>query len=552
MTNHDQGVPASRSTGKRSEPARDQRTPPHSLEAERSALGAALVAGAAFDAVVAITVPEDYYSPKHGHIAAALHALALRGAPADLVTVSDQLRLAGLLELVGGPGYLVGLTADTPSVGRAEHYARIVRDTSSARKVIATAAQIADLGYSGMDPGVALDRAQALIATAGIASGEEVSTLEVPDLAALIASGLEPEQPALLSRSDGGALLYPGRVHSLQAEPSSGKTWVALHACAEVLNIGGAVGYLDYEDTAVTATKRLIALGVRPADVARFAYMNPAAGMGAAERRRFWRSMDELNPDLVVLDGVAEALTREGLSEDSAPDFVRWYEFPRAIARTGAAVLLLDHVSKDPEQRGRWARGTGAKLGAIDGAAYQMKGTSFSRHRAGVVRLIVAKDRPGGVGAIGETAAVVTLTPHGAGERLVVTVDPDTAKHAPTDQWRPTETMRRVFEEVKRATVPPTAKALRTMMHGKPGTVSEAIERLVSEGYLAQTGRTKALRIVKDFTEGTAPSRWSPAPPLEDDPAHMPDQLFDADPYSAEPDPSDTSWMDASYFDSLH
>ena len=75
---------------------------------------------------------------------------------------------------------------------------------------------------------------------------------------------------------------------------------------------------------------------------------------------------------------------------------------------------------------------------------------------------------------------------------------------------------------------------------------------LVAEGYLAQTGRTKALRIVKDFTEGTAPSRWTPPPPLEDDPAHMPDQLFDADPYSAEPDPSDTSWMDASYFDSLH
>ena len=54
----------------------------------------------------------------------------------------------------------------------------------------------------------------------------------------------------------------------------------------------------------------------------------------------------------------------------------------------------------------------------------------------------------------------------------------------------------------------------------------------------------------KDFTEGTAPVPVDTTSLPRDDPAHMPDQLFDADPYAAEPDPSDTSWMDASDFDS--
>ena len=312
-------------------------------------------------------------------------------------------------------------------------------------------------------------------------------------------------------------------------------------ACSEVLTLGGSAVWIDYEDTARGILRRLREIGLGPDDVrSRFAYMQPVSGFTSAERRALWRMVDAMNPDLVVIDGVAEALTREGLSEDSAPDFVKWFELPRALARTGAAVLMLDHVSKDPEQRGRWARGTGAKLGAIDGAVFQLKvSTPFSRQTAGSAKLIVAKDRPGNF-AVGETAAVLTITPHAGGERVVIAVDPDTSRRSPTDPFRPTETMRKVYEAVHAAVVPLTATSVAALVHGpKRRTITEAVERLIAEGFLEARGRGRTLRIVRPFTEGSTPH--PPAPPP---------QLFEDE--LAPDDPSDTSWMDDSYFESLH
>jgi hypothetical protein len=531
---------APRSTGKRSEQPRDARTPPHNLDAERSLLGAAMLNPAAFDVLVAQTNPGDYYAPRHQHIASAMHGLALRGAPADVVTVGEQLRRAGLFDEIGGNETLLELTNATPATSRAATYARIVKETSSARRVIAVSAELADLGYAGTDPGTVVDRATALLAAAGLESAEDLSTLEIADVAALLDGDLEPEPGTLLARSDGTALLYPGKMHTIQAEPSSGKSWLGVLACSEVLTLGGSAVWIDYEDTARGILRRLREIGLDPGNVrSRFAYMQPVSGFTAAERRALWKIVDDLNPDLVVIDGVGEALAREGLSEDSAPDFLKWIDLPRSLARTGAAVLMLDHVSKDPEQRGRWARGTGAKLGVIDGAVFQLKvTTSFSRQTAGTAKLIVAKDRPGNF-AVGDTAAVLTITPHAGGERVVIAVDPDTSRRSPTDPFRPTETMQKVYNEVQNAVVPLTATSVAGLIHGpKARTIREAVERLISEGFLAAQGRSRTLRIVRPFGEGSA--RPDPPPPRLFEDELPPD------------DPSDTSWIDDAYLEGLH
>lgn len=537
---------SARSTGNRS--SNDSRVPPHNIDAERSLLGAAMLSPAALDALVTQTRPGDYYAAAHQHIATAIHRLHLRGDPVDFVTVAEHLRREGELDMIGGQSTINDLVGVVPAISRAGAYAKIVRDAAAARLVIHTATEIADLGYSGLDPAVAFERATTMIAAAGIGtSTDEISTLEIADVRAILAGNLEPEEAQLFLRSDGSGLLYPGKMHTIQAEPSSGKSWLGLYACAEVLAVGGSVVYLDFEDTARGILRRMLNLGASPAHTAdRFAYMQPIAGFGVTERRLLWRSVDELNPDLVVIDGVAEALTREGLSENEATDVVKWFELPRALARSGAAVLMLDHVAKDAEGRGRWARGSGAKLGAIDGAVYQLKiGTSFSKHRAGTAKLIIAKDRPGGVGAIGETAALVTVTPAAGGERVTITVDPDTSKHSPTDPYRPTDTMRRVFDQIAATPVPLTAGSISRLVHGKPRIVAEALERLIVEGFISSTGRNRTLAVVKPYTEGSAPPPKRSHYTDTDDPSTM----FDPDEYLD--DPADDSWIDDAYLESL-
>lgn len=504
------------------------RVPPHNLDAEASALGSALLSPVAAGQVAEILTPADFFKPAHQHIAAAITALMAADDPAcDIVLVSDELRASGLLDDVGGVQYLLELQNATPAITNAGRYARIVKDTAVLRRLIATAAEITELGYlSHDDPGQAVLRAGELLNRMDAADAATLSTLDEADIVALLAGDLTTEQATILTRSNGGALLYPGKMHSFQAEPSSGKSWLGCWAVKEVLEMGGAAAYLDYEDTAVGIVGRLRNLGTSERAIAeRFYYANPAGRFGPAERVQFWRAMDRMNFDLVVIDTVGEALTREGLSEDKATDYLQWTELlPRPIARTGAAVLMMDHVSKDPEQRGRWARGTGAKLGAIDGATYQLKvRVPFSRHRPGRLDIVVAKDKPGGVGAIGETVATVHIEPHAAGELVTVRVEPH-ENTAPTDSWKPTVIMGKVWQALHEARSPLTASALASLVHtDKPRLVKEAIARLLAEGFIAEQGkRPKTLRIVKPYTD--APQLAAPAwrePPPE------PEALFD-------------------------
>ena len=74
-------------------------------------------------------------------------------------------------------------------------------------------------------------------------------------------------------------------------------------------------------------------------------------------------------------------------------------------ADAGSAVVIADQVAKSAETRGRWARGSGAKMRRYNGACYEIVlGESYTPTKPGSVRLKVAKDRNGGVEAIGATA----------------------------------------------------------------------------------------------------------------------------------------------------
>ena len=88
--------------------------------------------------------------------------LVSSGEPADAVTVADELRRAGVLEDIGGPG-----TAARPADRDARpsptpaRYGRIVRDTALLRRLIGVAGEIAEIGYDEPDDVTkALDEAE--------------------------------------------------------------------------------------------------------------------------------------------------------------------------------------------------------------------------------------------------------------------------------------------------------------------------------------------------------------------------------------------------------
>lgn len=519
----------------------DDRIPPHNIEAEESVLGAALLDRHAAD-VVATLDPGDFYAPKHRPIAAAIRRLVDGGHPVDHVTVGEELRRTGELDLAGGATTLHTLIGFTPAVTAAPHYADIVRDAAALRRLLYVAADISQIAYTSSDP------AAALLAVTGVMSRLEaavdptqVSTLEIADIAAILATDLEPEQASILTRSDGVALLYPGKMHMFQAEPTAGKSWIGCFACVEALAIGGSALWIDYEDTPRGIVGRMVTLGCDPAHLGtRFRYVQPIGAYGPAERARLEALVADLNPDVIIIDGVGEALQRDGLSEDKAPDVVSWVErMPRPLARTGAAVVMIDHVVKNREEQGRWARGSGAKLGVIDGATYQLKVSQpFSRTREGKIRMVIAKDRPGGVGALNETAAIVTITPHGDGARVVIAVDPNVEGTSAGDPWKPTHIMARVSRIVAESSVPLTATAIRSALpHSKPKHVADAVARLVTEGYIAKgKGRTPTYTSIMSYDDPD---------PIRQTTDRIPPADVDVDALPFDTDAEEPAWMTA-------
>jgi replicative DNA helicase len=126
--------------------------PPHNLQAEESVLGALLLSRDAIGAVSELGLrPEDFYRPAHQHIYDAVRALYSAGAPADTITVAEELRRNGLLEQVGGTERLHELQNATPAISNAAHYAKIVQETAILRRLIHVASDIAEMAFGEPD-----------------------------------------------------------------------------------------------------------------------------------------------------------------------------------------------------------------------------------------------------------------------------------------------------------------------------------------------------------------------------------------------------------------
>ncbi|WP_094549119.1 replicative DNA helicase [Petroclostridium xylanilyticum] len=127
------------------------RIPPYSLEAEQSVLGAMLIDREAIATVIEIIKSDDFYREDHKEIFDAMMDLFDRNDPVDLITLTEQLKLRGTLESVGGIEYLTAIATAIPTTANVKYYAKIVEEKSILRKLIKASADIANLSYEAAD-----------------------------------------------------------------------------------------------------------------------------------------------------------------------------------------------------------------------------------------------------------------------------------------------------------------------------------------------------------------------------------------------------------------
>lgn len=141
-----------------------KKTPPHSLEAEKTVLGGILLNNENLNQVLSIISPEDFYKEANRKIIDKIIFLVDKGLPVDVVTLSEELQRAGSLEEIGGASYLSSLMDGVPKSLNIEFYARIIKEKSLFRQLILSSAKIISSSFEQKDDAdQLLDEAQAAI-----------------------------------------------------------------------------------------------------------------------------------------------------------------------------------------------------------------------------------------------------------------------------------------------------------------------------------------------------------------------------------------------------
>jgi replicative DNA helicase len=218
-----------------------ERVPPHSLEAEVSVLGAALLSRTAASEADELLRPDDFYRNAHRLVFEAVQALLAQGEPIDTVTLTEWLARQDRLDEVGGAAAVHDLTVAVPTAANAAYYARIVRDRALMRRLIDAGTQVARLGYEATeDATTVVDRAESIVFdVAQTRGGAEYAVLgellnaSFEQIEKLAEKGSEVTGLATgfddLDRLTAG--LQPQNLIILAARPAMGKSSLVLGIC---------------------------------------------------------------------------------------------------------------------------------------------------------------------------------------------------------------------------------------------------------------------------------------------------------------------------------
>jgi replicative DNA helicase len=247
--------------------------PAQDIDAERAVLGAMLISHQAIaDALGTSLRGPEFYRPAHETIYTAIVDLYAAGEPADPITLTRQLQIAGELERCGGPSYLHALVASAPAAANAEYYAAIVREKARLRKIgVALNRSLQMVTQAEGDPAEVIEAIQADIIEAAGQPGTPGTALGLSP----IRDWLAPAMDAIQATNDGtvpvgipwgfkdlDALtggMHRGQMIVIAARPGMGKSTGALDiARSAAIQHGMGVAFFSLEMSRVEIMKRLI------------------------------------------------------------------------------------------------------------------------------------------------------------------------------------------------------------------------------------------------------------------------------------------------------
>ena len=249
------------------------RLPPHSVEAEQAVLGGLLLSNSAWDRIGDLLTESDFYRADHRVLWRSITHLIEESKPADVLTVTEALKITGELSDVGGLAYLHQLASGTPSAANIRRYAEIVRERAITRRLAEVGTAIADSAYSpqGREARQLLDEAETRILEIGEQGGRSSESFtKMSTVLAEVMSRLDElhRNPASVTGKatgfvdldemttglqDGDLVIVAGRPSMGKAQPCDAKI-KTLNGWREMgeLQVGDAIASVDGSPSIVT------------------------------------------------------------------------------------------------------------------------------------------------------------------------------------------------------------------------------------------------------------------------------------------------------------
>ena len=362
------------------------RVPPHSLEAERSVLGAAMLSEDALLEVAERIKPEDFYDQNHAEIFKAILGLQRRGIPVDMLTVSEELKKQGSLNMVGGRSFIASLSASTPTTSNAAEYAKIVAEKASIRRLIATADDIVTRGYEGsLDAEQMLDYAESGIFEISQSRQKGkythiqealLSNIDTIDKASQMEGGLTGITTGFADLDAKTSGLQKSDLIILAARPAMGKTAFALSIARNAaVKAGATIMIFSMEMAKEQLSQRLLSMESKvelqklktgrlerrdwedinvAIDVLSGTniHIDDTAGISIMEMKSKCRRLKaEKGLDLVVIDYL-QLMNPEGRADSRTQEISVISRNLKLLARElDCPVLVLSQLSRAPEMR---------------------------------------------------------------------------------------------------------------------------------------------------------------------------------------------------------
>ncbi|HYV85876.1 MAG TPA: replicative DNA helicase [Patescibacteria group bacterium] len=417
------------------------RNVPHSVDAERSVLGAILLENTAINRAQEILAESDFYRDPHRRIFKVMAVLSERATAIDPVTVKEELVRSGDLEAVGGPAYIASLIDGVPHSSNIEHYAKIVREKAVLRRLIDAGGEIVKTAYEGSrDVDEILDQSERLvfeIAQDQMRTGflpmraiadQSLKTIERLSEHRELVTGLATGFPTLNEMTSG---LQPSDLVVVAARPGMGKTSFALNIAQHAARDGKAIGVFSLEMSReqlflrlLTGQARIDAHRMRTGRLGREEwgrltaafgelagmpiFIDDTAGTGVLEMRAKSRRLKmEHGLDLLIVDYL-QLMRGRGRAENRNQEISEISRSLKELAKElRVPVIAISQLSRAPEQRGNDRRPQLSDLresGAIEQDAdlvmfiYREEVYKPTEENRGRAQIIIAKQRNGPIG----------------------------------------------------------------------------------------------------------------------------------------------------------